>query len=112
MEVNIRCAFSTMDVYKDLIEGYDYNLSNPSVISEWLTELPQPTQEELETAWLNYLAANYAKYRKAAYPDIGDQLDALWKIIEKLVDDNVDIGDEGYEMLDQIQTVKTTYPKP
>jgi hypothetical protein len=41
----------------------------------------------------------YAK-RRAEYPPIGDQLDALWK------------GDEAQaDMFDRIAAVKTKYPK-
>lgn len=42
----------------------------------------------------------YAK-RRAEYPSLGDQLDAQWKG-----------GEEAADMFDQIQAVKTKYPKP
>ena len=42
----------------------------------------------------------YAQKRAAAYPPIGDQLDALWKG-----------GAAAEEMLTQIQAVKARYPK-
>lgn len=42
----------------------------------------------------------YAK-RRAEYPSLGDQLDALWKG-----------GDEALEMLAKIALVKQKYPKP
>jgi hypothetical protein len=41
------------------------------------------------------------RQRAAAYPPIGDQLDALWKG-----------GDAAAEMLAQVQAVKAQYPKP
>lgn len=43
----------------------------------------------------------YKAQREAAYPSIGDQLDALWKG-----------GDAAAEMLARVQAVKTEYPKP
>lgn len=43
----------------------------------------------------------YSQLRAAAYPAIGDQLDAIWKGSEAEV-----------EMLTQILAVKTRYPKP
>jgi hypothetical protein len=44
---------------------------------------------------------DYKMQRAAAYPPIGDQLDALWKG-----------GDAAAEMLAQVQAVKAQYPKP
>jgi len=43
----------------------------------------------------------YQVQRAAAYPPIGDQLDALWKG-----------GDSAAEMLVQVQSVKAAYPEP
>jgi hypothetical protein len=43
----------------------------------------------------------YKAQRAAAYPSIGDQLDALWKG-----------GEAAAEMLARVQAVKTEYPKP
>jgi hypothetical protein len=44
---------------------------------------------------------DYQSLRRNEYPSIGDQLDALWKGGEALV-----------EMSARIQAVKTKYPKP
>lgn len=44
---------------------------------------------------------DYRRQRAAAYPPMGDQLDALWKG-----------GDAAAEMLAQVQAVKAQYPKP
>lgn len=49
-------------------------------------------------AWVDPEA--YKEQRAAAYPPIGDQLDALWKG-----------GEAAAEMLARIQAVKTEYPK-
>ena len=43
---------------------------------------------------------DYAKRRKEEYPDIGDQLDALWKG-----------GDAAESMRQKILSVKDQYPK-
>lgn len=43
----------------------------------------------------------YRDLRAAAYPPVGDQLDALWKG-----------GEAAAEMLAQVQAVKAKYPKP
>jgi hypothetical protein len=45
-------------------------------------------------------ALTYADKRRAEYPAIGDQLDALWKG-----------GDAAAEMLAAVQAVKAKYPK-
>jgi hypothetical protein len=45
-------------------------------------------------------AQTYAEKRRAEYPPIGDQLDALWKG-----------GDAATEMLAAVQEVKAKYPK-
>jgi len=50
-------------------------------------------------AWVDPNA--YKTQRAAAYPPIGDQLDALWKG-----------GEAAAEMLARVQAVKTEYPKP
>jgi hypothetical protein len=71
-----------------------------------------PFTAEEEAAWAAEQAANalkqaelattqYQRDRAAAYPPIGDQLDALWKG-----------GDAAAEMLAQVQAVKAAYPKP
>lgn len=44
---------------------------------------------------------DYQELRKAAYPDIRDQLDALWKG-----------GKDAEDMRQRVQAVKTRFPKP
>ena len=44
---------------------------------------------------------DYFALRRAAYPPVGDQLDAQWKG-----------GDAAAAMHEKIEAVKTTYPKP
>lgn len=62
----------------------------------------QGNQVELDMAaveaWVD--PETYKIQRAAAYPPIGDQLDALWKG-----------GEAAAEMLARIQAVKTEYPK-
>ena len=55
---------------------------------------------------------DYAELRQGAYPFMGDQLDAIWKISKALKDADIDIGVDGEAMLTQILAVKTTHPKP
>ena len=49
----------------------------------------------------------YDKRRAEAYPPIGDQLDAIWKLVESLGDDAAPARD----MLTKIQAVKNRFPK-
>jgi hypothetical protein len=71
-------------------------------ISTGLTVLREATSEETsELQTYDGAATQYRRDRAAAYPPIGDQLDALWKG-----------GDAAAEMLAQVQAVKAAYPKP
>ena len=72
---------------------------------EWHdTEQTEPTEQEItdEVARLQaeYDAQEYARNRKYEYPDIGDQLDDLFKA-----------GAFSTEMTATIQAVKDKYPK-
>ncbi len=50
---------------------------------------------------------SYSDKRAAEYPDIGDQLDAMWKFVQTL-----DVPKTSVEpILDKIQYVKNKYPK-
>ena len=53
-------------------------------ISEWLTpDIPQPSETDIDAKVAEYKiewdAQEYARTRKPLYPDIGDQLDDLYK---------------------------------
>ena len=72
---------------------------------EWLdTEQTQPTDAEIEAEvarlQAEYDSQQYARSRKNEYPDIGDQLDDLFKA-----------GAFSTEMTATIQAVKDKYPK-
>ena len=69
---------------------------------------PQPTQEELETAWTQIQAAydnNYARKRLAEYPSIEELTVALWEgVVEERMAAVTSL--EGKR-----QAVKAKYPK-
>ena len=73
-------------------------------ITEWNDDRTQPTEQEItdEIARLetDYNAQEYARNRKGEYPDIGDQLDDLFKA-----------GAFSTEMTATLQAVKDKYPK-
>ena len=64
-----------------------------------------PTEEEIETKLKEltdaYDAQSYARTRRTLYPDIGNQLDALYHA-----------GAFPKEMADKIKAVKDANPKP
>lgn len=51
----------------------------------------------------------YWEQRKEAYPEIGDQLDAIWKVLAALPDEA--LTSEAQQLLASIQKVKTDIPK-
>jgi len=55
-------------------------------------------------------SGDYVQRRRDDYPGLGDQLDALWRTIAKLPAKSV--APETRVMLEQIQAIKATYPKP
>lgn len=50
----------------------------------------------------------YDTRRKAEYPDVGEQLDEIWKALAALPS----LPPDAMEMLERIRRIKTTYPKP
>lgn len=56
--------------------------------------------------------SDYAQRRRGAYPDLSDQLDAFWKVIEELHTDGINLPVETVQMLNQVMAVKDTFPKP
>lgn len=52
---------------------------------------------------------SYREMRRIDYPGIGDQLDAIWKTIDRL---GVPLSQEADLLLQQIRAVKDLYPKP
>lgn len=61
----------------------------------------EEVQEEIERLQAEYEAKEYQRQRAPEYPDIKDQLDAIWKG-----------GDAYEEMLAKVMEVKAKYPKP
>ena len=71
----------------------------PHVIIEWNGDDPQPTDAELEAAWVEVQKLQYKDQRAIAYPSIADQLDQIYH--------------EGIDAWKTtIAAVKAEYPKP
>lgn len=54
--------------------------------------------------------SDHAERRRAEYPAIGDQLDALWKALAAMPHGT--LPPEADAMLERIRAIKDEYPKP
>lgn len=79
----------------------NYDLTTGLTEEKPLTETELAEKEQNFVFGLELAKTKYQRDRAAEYPPIGDQLDALWKG-----------GNAAIEMLAQVQSVKTKYPKP
>ncbi len=85
--------------------SWSWNSDNYADLNWMDTTQKAPTLDEISA----YLASvSYVPLRVAAYPPIGDQLDAIWKAFTTM---NIQQPD-AQAMLAQIQAVKAKYPKP
>ena len=55
---------------------------------------------------------DYREARRAEYPDIGDQLDAIMKYFASLPEFPYELPIDVQRMVEQCQAVKAKYPKP
>lgn len=93
-----------IDAVRALVSNAQF-VSSETEIMEWHSKESQPSQKdiddklkELQTEWD---AQDYARVRRSLYPDIGDQLDDLYKK-----------GAFSDEMAAKIKKVKDDNPKP
>ena len=96
-------------------EDRDFILQNDNdergtFVGVWLSDLPQPTQAQIEAAhaeWeAEYNATQYQRDRAAEYPSIEELVVALW---EGVVEERM----AAVTALEAIrQQVKARYPKP
>lgn len=95
---------SLMPYRKGVNIGQLYDSENDIFYDRPLT----PEEQEAKDLWE---ATEYQRLRKGAYPNIGDQLDAIWKEINyrRLNGDN--LTQDADEMLGKILAVKREYPR-
>lgn len=87
------------NVLEKLRPGAKWNLSGDTYEGlEWMDEKPKPSKQEVDDALEQYA---YAEKRKAEYPSLADQLDAIWKG-----------GSDMEAMRQTIAGIKVKYPKP
>lgn len=55
-------------------------------------------------------AGSYRIRRQAEYPSVGEQLDALWKVIAGMPPGQIPA--EAQAVLDKVNAVKAKHPKP
>ena len=97
-------------IYPDLTDNdfmvLDDNQWKWPYIKWYNTEILQPTQAELEVAWLEIkageTATQYQRDRLGEYPEIGEQLDMQYK----------DALNWTTLWQDKITEIKNKYPKP
>lgn len=57
------------------------------------------------------IRADYAAARRAAYPEVGDQLDAIHKLLAAMID-RQPLPPDALEIVRRVQEIKAVYPKP
>jgi len=72
----------------------------PHVIIQWNGDDPQPTDAELEAAWVEVQKLQYKDQRAEEYPPLAEQLDYIYHN-----------GVEAWKT-DIIDPIKAKYPKP
>ena len=81
----------------------------------WRDERPMPTKKQLKEASVEVekeeKANEYKEKRKQEYPDIGSQLDIIWKQFNFMILNGGELLPECEDMLSDINKIKSKYPK-
>lgn len=72
------------------------------------SEFAKVNQEAAEMLGVAYVEP-YWKMR--IYPELGEQLDGIYKSLKAIKDSGVSIGADGEEYVDSITAIKTEFPK-
>ena len=101
-------SIENIDAIRALVSDAEMVYSQ-GVVTQWLDERTQPTDEEIEAKKIElqteYDANQYQRDR--VYPSIGDQLDMLWH--ELNVSGSLTSNGEWFN---KIKEVKQQHPKP
>jgi|DEB0MinimDraft_6_1074348.scaffolds.fasta_scaffold30288_3 hypothetical protein len=101
-------------------EDRDFILQNDNdergtFVGAWLSDLPQPTQAQIEAAhaeWeAEYAATEYKRLRAPEYPAIGDQLDAILKHLNYRRTQGDELVQEMDDIIGDWLAVKARFPK-
>lgn len=85
-------------------EQWEKFLENEIELSEFI----KLSEEACEILGVDFVET-YTKSR--IYPDIGEQLDGIYKSLKAIKDSGVDIGTDGDEYLNTITSIKEQFPK-
>ncbi|RIQ74585.1 hypothetical protein D0838_05150 [Bordetella avium] len=61
---------------------------------------------------IKHRSDSYAAARRAAYPNVGDQLDAVMQLAKALQDQGLALPDDVAAWIAACQKVKNDFPKP
>ena len=77
------------------------------------TELEPAELAKLSEEAANMLGVEYVEpyWKTRIYPEVGDQLDGIYKSLKAIKDSGVDLGTDGSAYIDEITTIKTENPK-
>jgi len=83
----------------------------------WLDKREKPTWQDIQAAWKELepelVAAYITEKRRKAYPDLGDQLDAIWKALNYAqMTKSLKLPKETDAVLGKVLAVKRNNPKP
>lgn len=81
----------------------------------WRDTRSMPTLAEVDAVLNEYHKQcekiNYKKLRQAEYPAVGDQLDAIWKQLKLMQNNDEVMNGECADYLKLIDDIKAKYPK-
>ena len=88
----------------------DHSDGRGTVIAEWYSDQPQPTESEIETAHAEWQAeqdaTQYQRDRQAEFPTLAELTVALWEaVIEERMASSIDLQGKR-------TAIKEKYPKP
>lgn len=77
------------------------------------TELEPAELAKLSEEAADMLGVEYVEpyWKTRIYPEVGDQLDGIYKSLKAIKDSGVDLGTDGSAYIDEITTIKTENPK-
>ncbi len=85
-------------------------------VTGWPESLPELTQDLVDQCESEYKAhcdsIAYKSERAGKYPEVGDQLDTIWKQFNQMRIDGTPLIQEADDMLGGILKVKKDHPKP
>lgn len=72
------------------------------------SEFAKLSPEAADMLGLEYVTPHWIS---RVYPDVGEQLDGIYKSLKAIKDSGVSIGTDGEEYVDSITAIKTEFPK-